>query len=130
MFKLLQSDNMNHNILEEQQRLHVKFKLTALLSSMAQKRLCIDFVSAQDCRFLTILWENVIEDECLRRLMQERIHLNGTYLEPIVEFDEELQRKKITANTAARKATNQCMAKVTICFYLQLLVSEFSRDPS
>ena len=33
-------------------------------------------------------------------------------------------------NLNSRKARNQCLAKVTICFFLQMLVSEFSRDPT
>ena len=41
-----------------------------------------------------------------------------------------MERKKIAANAAVRKATNQCLAKVTICFYLQLLISEYSREPN
>jgi hypothetical protein len=56
--------------------------------------------------------------------------LNGKYLQPVIDLDEEYQQKSTIFSLKTRQATNQCLAKVTVCFFLQLLVSEFSRDPN
>ena len=57
---------------------------------MAKKRLCVEFIGFQDGKFLASLYEHVIEEECLKRNLQERISLNGKYIEPLVELDEEI----------------------------------------
>ena len=96
---------------------------------LAKKRICIDFVSHKDGQFLCSVMQHVIEEECLKRLMADRVALNGNYLEPVVTLDEEYVAKRNNFNIRTRRVANQCLAKVTICLYLQLLVSEFSRDP-
>ena len=57
---------MAQNIYEEQLRVHMKFKLTALLSTIAKKRLCIEFLSFENDLFMVSLWDKVILEECLK----------------------------------------------------------------
>lgn len=44
----------------------MKFKLTALLSTIAKKRLCIEFLSFGNDLFMVSLWDKVILEECLK----------------------------------------------------------------
>jgi hypothetical protein len=47
-----------------------------------------------------------------------------------MKLDEDYQQKSAIFRLKTRQATNQCLAKVTVCSFLQLIVSEFSRDPT
>lgn len=38
--------------------------------------------------FLKCIYKNVIEDECLKQAMNEKIQLDGTFLKPVI-VDEE-----------------------------------------
>ena len=118
------------NILAEEQSLHIKFKFVALLSLLAKKRVCLDFLSFKESQFLRDSMQHVIEAECLRRITKENVNLGGRYPEAVVAIDENQPNQRSQFNLASRKVANQCLAKVTICLFLQLLVSEFSREPS
>lgn len=62
--------------------------------------------------------------------MSQKIQLDGHFLKPVI-IDEETDfyRTSSEFNCNSRAARNQCLAKITVVFFLQLLVSEFSRDP-
>ena len=115
------------NILAEEQSLHIKFKFVTLLSLLAKKRICLSFLSFKESLFLRDAMQHVIEAECLRRITQEKISLGGRNPEAVGAIDE---NPRSQSNLASRKVANQCLAKVTICLFLQLLVSEFSREPT
>lgn len=55
-------------MLQDQQKLHIKFKFTALLSVLAKKRLCIEFLTYKDGTFLQCVMQHIIEEECLKRI--------------------------------------------------------------
>ena len=132
ILKTLNDRRADGNILQEQQRLHIKFKFTTLLSLLAKKRLCIDFVNFKDGAFLKSVMENVIEEECLKRLIQgaEKVQLNGNCLPPVIDIDENAESLKAKSNLIKRRVSNQCHAKIALSQFMQLLVSEYSRDPS
>lgn len=118
------------NILAAEQSLHIKFKFVALLSVLAKKRICLNFLSFKESQFLRDSMQHVIEAECLRRITQEPVNLSGRHHEAGVAIDEDVPSQRSQVNLASRKVANQCLAKVTLCLFLQLLVSEFSREPS
>jgi len=62
--------------------------------------------------------QHIIEEECLERVMQEKIQLNGKFLHPVIELDEEYQEKSAIFSLKTRQATNQCIAKVIVCSFL------------
>ena len=98
---------------------------------MAKKRLCFDFVYYNDGKFVEILMTNVIEADCLRIIKQEKsLELNGSFLKPESPLDPEFQENKMHNSLECRKAANQCQAKITVAFYMQLLVNLFSKDPT
>lgn len=96
---------------------------------MAKKRLCMDFITHNDGNLISSLYQNVIEQECLGRLMITSVALNGSYLKPVVPMDADFDTNLHEFGTKTRLVRNQCTAKVVLCLFLQLLVSEFSRDP-
>lgn len=62
---------------------------------MAKKRICIEFLlDFNEGEILGDLYNYVIEDECLKRIMHEKINLNGRYLEPIDRLDDGYQIAK------------------------------------
>ena len=54
---------------------------------MAKKRLCIDFLSNKNGKLIQACYKEVIETECLGRLITPSIKLDGRHLDPIVMFD-------------------------------------------
>ena len=76
------------NILAEEQSLHIKFKFVALLSLLAKKRVCLDFLSFKESQFLRDSMQHVIEAECLRRIAQEKISFSGRHPEAVDAIDE------------------------------------------
>ena len=56
--------------------------------------------------------------------------LNGEFLKPYSQYDDDYVVAKMKFASECRKAANQCQSKVTIAFYMQLLVNLFSKDPS
>ena len=91
MQKMLASHSQAQDILQGQQHLHIKFKMTALMSLLSKKRLCLDFLHNRQGEFMIDLWRHVIEDECLRRIIQEKISLNATYLEPVIALEDDYE---------------------------------------
>ena len=79
--------NESGNIEQSEQRLHIKLKLATLLSQMAKKRLCVDFLEQKDGNLIASLYQNVIEKECLGHLMTSSAALNGGHLKPVVPED-------------------------------------------
>ena len=61
--------------------------------------------------------------------MTSSVALNGNYLKPVVPMDTDFEQNLHDFSTKVRLVKNQCTAKVVLCLFLQLLVSEFSRNP-
>ena len=129
MLKLIEDGHPNASYLQEEQLVALKFKLSALLSSMAKKRLCVDFAVAKDGHLFSAIFKNVIEHHCFKGIASERVNLNGEYLDPLVPFDADFESKRIKFEMRSRLVRKQSEAKVVLCLFLQMLVSEFSRDP-
>lgn len=48
----------------------------------------------------------------------------------MIDIDENAEALKSKSNVIKRRVSNQCHAKIALCQFMQLLVSEYSRDPS
>jgi len=117
ILKQLREAPANEDILMKEQQLHIKFKVTALLSCLAKKRLCIEVVSHNDGAFLGALMQHVVVEECFKRVHEQRFSLNAGFLEPVVSLDARFEEAQNAFNFQTRSVSNHCLAKVTVCLF-------------
>jgi hypothetical protein len=106
------------------------FKLVVLISIIAKKRICTDFVKYDKHAFAKGFLTHVIERICFKDIKKGReINFNGDYLEPYHETDRDFVHKDMAFKTKSRIVVEMCHSKVAVTYFLELLTSEFSRDP-
>lgn len=94
-----------------------------MFSLIAQRRLCVEMISHNDYEIVGLLHKYSLGSVCFR-IDDSKIRFNGDYIKPQgIQINEESQRNILLAY-------HQCLAKVGICYFMKLLVAEYSRDPS
>ena len=77
------------------------------------------------------MMHHVIEGVCFQQILKgATVDFDGGYLEPFHETDPDCERKETEYRTKSRIAVELCQCKVAVTYFLELLTSEFSRDPT
>ena len=100
-----------------------------MISLLAQKRICTEFVAYKDHAFARELYNNVVVKLCFNQVQDSKIILDGQYLKPFHESDQDYKDLSMEFINKSKIVTTQCQSKIALTYFLELLTSEYSRDP-
>jgi hypothetical protein len=114
-----------------QQEIEINHKVVILFSLISQKRTCIQLIAYKDYLLVQLLMQHCIESLCLSEIDngRQKLIFNGEFLKPYVKGDHNWLNVKDVFEQKALEAYNCCIAKASVCYFMKLLATEYSRNP-